>query len=122
MAIDLATFLTAVYTVVDDLYRTHLAAHKPVRRGQRPELSDSEVLTLLVCAHWLRRSERDLLRYAAANWRPYFPRLLHQSAFNRRARDLGGALVALVPLMAEELGATLAPYQVLDGEIGRAHV
>src|SRR4051794_31034478 len=81
MAIDLATFLTAVYTVIDDLYRQHLAAHKPARRGAHPDLSDSEVLPLLVGAHWLRRSERDLLRYAAANWQAYFPRLLHQSAF-----------------------------------------
>lgn len=115
MSVDLDTFLVALYTIVDDLYRAHVAPHKPRRPGKKPELSDSEVLTLVVCAQWLGCPERALGRYAAAHWRGYFPRLLDQSAFNRRARDLAGALVALVPLVADRLGAALAPYQVFDG-------
>jgi hypothetical protein len=115
MSVDLGTFLVALYTIVDDLYRAHVAPHKPRRPGKKPELSDSEVLTLVVCAQWLGCPERALGRHAAAHWRAYFPRLLDQSAFNRRARDLAGALVALIPLVADRLGAALAPYQVFDG-------
>lgn len=88
---ELDTFLVTVYTHLDDLYQAHLAARKPVRPGATPTLSDSEVLTLLVCAHWSGRSERSMLAYAARHWRAYFPRLLDQSAFNRRARDLGAS-------------------------------
>ena len=73
------------------------------------------MLTLLVCAQWQGRSERGFLRFAWAYWRSYFPRLLDQSAFTRRARDLTGATTQLVPLVAAELGATVAPYQVIDG-------
>ena len=115
MPVDLDTFLVALYTIVDELYRQHVAPQRPVRRGQRPVMADSEVLTLAVCAQWHGRSERRFLRFVERYWRSYFPRVLHQSAFNRRARDLTGALTRLVPLVAAELGATLARYQVLDG-------
>jgi hypothetical protein len=115
MTVDLDTFLVALYTLVDELYQRHVGPKRPVRRGHRPELSDSEVLTLMVCAQWHGRSERGFLRFVDRYWRGYFPRLLGQSAFNRRARDLTGAMTALVPLVAGDLGAALAPYQVIDG-------
>jgi len=115
MTVDLDTFLVALYTIVDELYQQHAAARRPVRRGRRPVLADSEVLTLVVCAQWHGRSERGFLRFVGRYWGSYFPRLLDQSAFNRRARDLAGVLTQLVPLVAAELGAALARYQVLDG-------
>jgi hypothetical protein len=115
MTVDLDTFLVTVYTQVDDLYRAVGAPVKPVRRGARAEMSDSEVLTLLVCGQWLRCAEGQMLAHAARYWRAYFPRLLHQSAFNRRARDLTGVLLALLPRLADTLGAPRAAYQAVDG-------
>lgn len=116
MELDPDTVLTAVYCVVDDLYRDSFAAAKPVRPGPRPRLADSEVLTLMVLAQW-QPSERAFVRYAARHWRGYFPALLSQSRFNRRARDLWGVLCALGPLvarrLADELGA--GAYQAVDG-------
>jgi hypothetical protein len=101
MELDLDTFLTAVYCVVDDLYRSAFAPAKPVRPGAKPELSDSEVLTLMALAQWQpTRAERRVVAYAARHWRAYFPRLLSPSAFNRRARDLWGVLCALGPRVA----------------------
>lgn len=114
MPIDLDTFLVALYTIVDDLYQQHVALTKPVRPGPCPTVSDSEVLTLALCAQWWGRSERAFVRYVRAHWRAYFPHLLTQSAYNRRCRDLAGVLVALVPMVARELRATSAAYQVLD--------
>lgn len=114
MPVDLDTFLVGLYTVTDDLYREHFQSQKPPRRGKRPELSDSEVLTLTLVAQWLGRSERALVRHAVAHWRGYFPRLLSQSAYNRRVRDLAGVLVQLVPKVAAALGAALAAYQAVD--------
>jgi hypothetical protein len=119
MELDLDTFLTTVYCQVDDLYRAQVAPHKPVRPGRRPVLSDSEVLTLLVVGQWQQdRSERAFLRYARTHWRGYFPHLLSQSAFNRRARDLAGAALVLGQHLAQVAPAATAPpaaYQVLDG-------
>lgn len=114
MALDLDTFLVALYTTVDDLYRQHFAPHKPKRRGTKPQLSDSEVLTLLICAQLAGWSERRTVAYAQRHWRRYFPCLLSQSAANRRGHDLAGVLAALVPLLARGLGAAAAPYEVFD--------
>lgn len=114
MTLDLDTFLVALYSIVDDLYQQLYAAHKPKRRGRRPELSDSEVLTLAICAQWHGTSQRAFIRYAAEHWRSYFPRLLSQSACNRRSRDLAGVLTHMVAKVAEEMGASLAPYQAID--------
>lgn len=114
MLVDLDTFMVAVYTLVDTLYQQHIAAHKPIRRGRRPDLADSEVLTLMLLGQWLGNSERALLRHAATSWTPYFPHLLSQSAFNRRTRDLGGASAQLMRLIADELGGSRSPYQIVD--------
>ena len=57
MTLDLDTFLTALYTIMDDLYSQHYAHRKPLRPGRRPELSDSEVLTLTICAQWFGTSD-----------------------------------------------------------------
>jgi hypothetical protein len=118
MPLDLDTFLVAVYCIVDELYQTQCAPHKPPRSGPAPHLSDSEVLTLTLLGQWRGdRSERALLRYATAHWRAYFPVLLSQSAFNRRVRDLAGVLTALGPLIAQQVTTLLGPaaYEVLDG-------
>lgn len=119
MELDLDTFLTTVYCIVDDVYQEQLAPQKPVRPGPKPELSDSEVLCLALLAQWQgRRSENALVAYAVRHWRPWFPRLLSQSALNRRSRDLCGALSRLGPALAERaqqlLGAA-PPYEVTDG-------
>jgi hypothetical protein len=114
MTLDLDTFLVALYTIVDDVYQAQVAPQLPRRAGKRPALSDSEVLTLALCAQWLRRSERAVVRYARTHWWAYFPRLLSQSAYNRRSRRLAGVLVHLGPLVAQALGAVTSAYQVVD--------
>jgi hypothetical protein len=110
----LDAFLVALYTIVDDLYRQHCAPLKPKRRGARPKLSDSEVLTLVICAQLAGWGERRLVAYAQRHWQSYFPHLLSQSATNRRARDLAGVLVSLVGLVAQQLRAFSEPYEAFD--------
>ncbi len=118
MKLDLDTFLITVYCVVDELYKTQFAAHKPTRPGRKPELSDSEVLTLALLAQWEpHRSETAFMDYAVKHWRSYFPQLVSRSDFNRRLRDLAGVLCQLGPALhartEQALGGTAA-YQVLD--------
>ncbi len=73
MTLDLDTFLTIVYCMVDTVYQAAFAAGRPPRRGPRPELHDSEVLTRMLVAQWHpSRSERKVGRYAAKHWRAYF--------------------------------------------------
>jgi hypothetical protein len=119
VAPDVDTFLVTVYCLIDDLYRDYAApvrAHLPGRPG---ELSDSEVLTLAVLCQWQPAgSERRFIAWAAAHWRQYFPHLLSQSAFNRRARQLSGVLASMAEWIRQRIEPELdaAPvYEVLDG-------
>ena len=114
MTVDTTTFLVALYTIVDDLYKAKIAPLRTDRRGRPAEVSDSEILTLMLLAQWLKVGERGLLRYARENWHSYFPRLLSQSAFNRRARRLAGVLMRLIADVAAEMGSQSAVFQVLD--------
>jgi len=115
MAVDLDTFLTAAYTIVDDLYRERLAAALRHRPGPVPVLSDSEVLTLSICAEWGRwDSERGFWRFVCGRLRHLFPRLVDQSEFNRRRRSLYPALAAIQRAVAERLGAHLERERLLD--------
>ena len=115
---DLATFLTTVYCTIDELYVARFGAHKPRRPGVAPEASDSEVLTLMALAQWQsQHSERRFVRYVAQHWAAYFPRVLSQSAFNRRTRDLAPVLAALGPAVAERVIAAWpgVHYEAVDG-------
>jgi hypothetical protein len=115
MPLDLDTFLTALYTVVDQRYRDHLAATYARRPGPKPTLSDAEVLTLAVCAEWgAWDSERAFWRFASARLRHLFPRLVDQSEFNRRRRALYPALAAIQRALAEQLGVALERERILD--------
>jgi hypothetical protein len=115
---DLATFLTTVYCTIDELYVARYERHKPVRRGVQVQVSDSEVLTWMVLAQWdARRAEARCMAYVARHWRAYFPRVLSQSAYNRRTRELAPVLAALGPAVAEQVVALWpgAHYEAVDG-------
>ena len=115
MALDSDFFLTALYVVVDDLYRERLAGELAHRPGPAPALSDSEVLTLAICAEWGPwDSERGFWRFAGCRLRHLFPRLVDQSEFNRRRRGLYPALAAIQRAIAERLGAHLERERLLD--------
>jgi hypothetical protein len=118
MEMDGDTFLVAVYCIVDDLYQEQYAPHKPSRPGKKPEVSDSEVLTLVLLEQWRTdRSESAFVRWVHQHWRAYFPRVLSQSACNRRVHDLGGVLGQLGPEISQQVQAFLrqdAGYEVLD--------
>jgi hypothetical protein len=119
VAIDVDTFLVTVYCLIDDLYREHVAPARAHRPGRPGELSDSEVLTLAVLCQWQPYgSERQFIRWAAVHWRQYFPHLISQSAFNRRARQLYGVLANLAEWIRHRIEPELdaAPvYEVIDG-------
>ena len=119
MELDLDTFLTIVYCVVDDIYQEQIAPQRPVRPGAKPDLSDSEALCLALLAQSQgRRSENAFVRHVVQRWRGYFPHLTTQSALNRRFRDRCGALCWLGPAVAERAERQFGlprGYEVTDG-------
>ena len=116
MNMPLDTFLTTLYTHVDDWYQAEgraLLAHKP---GKPPVFSDSEVLTLALAQSWCGFArERAWHRFVAQNLRALFPRLVCQSEFNRRVRNLWRLLEAFRQWLVRQLGAQHLRYRLIDG-------
>jgi hypothetical protein len=114
MTINVDTLLVALYTIVDDEYKVLAASCRSHVPGARPVVSDSEVITLMILAQCHGRSETAFLVFVRRYWHQYFPRVLHQSAFNRRARGLVGVLAHLITQVAVRLQAYLALYEAID--------
>jgi hypothetical protein len=118
MDLDLETFLTGLYVLVDDLYQDHIQPQMPASGGPPARMSDSEVLCLGLAAQWRSgvpwKSKRGVIRYVHKHLRSLFPTLLSQSAFNRRLRRLWGAFIMLQNRLADVL-ATSEDFEVMDG-------
>lgn len=117
---DLDTFFTELYVLIDDWYKANW--ERALRRGvgTKVQMSDSEVLTLMIAGQWrvgvVWRSERGLLRWVEQHGRGLFPQVLKRSAFNERARNLWSVCIALQQAVAEWLGSRTAVYECVDGE------
>jgi hypothetical protein len=111
--VDVDTFLTTLYVMVDDFCKTTLPPER--HPGPPAALSRSEVVTLAIWGQWQGfGSERGFYRYAQRHLRAAFPQLPAREQFNRQLRRHHDALVAfflhLVPLLAAQRGA----YEALD--------
>lgn len=112
--LDVDTFLTTVYVLVDEYAKAALPP-EPRRVGRPPALCRSEVLTLALLEQWaIFPSERAFYRYAWRHLRGAFPRLPDRTQYNRLVRQQYGALVALLRWVAQDLGAQTTLYQVAD--------
>jgi hypothetical protein len=111
--LDVDTFLTILYVMVDDFSHSQPPKRRP---GPQASLSESEVLTLAIFARWSRfTSERDFYRYAEANLREAFPTLPDRSQFNRLVRSCAELIEAFVSHLVSLLtDAQKCPYQALD--------
>jgi hypothetical protein len=110
--LDVDTFLTALYVMVDDFCHSHAPKKCP---GPDASLSPSEVITLAIFARWSRfSSERDFYRYASGHLREAFPTLPNRSQFNRSLRSCTELIEEMALYLAEVLKAYQCPYEALD--------
>lgn len=86
--IDLEFIFTAVYTIVDDLYKEFCPVEVQKRNGPSPMLSDSEIIAISIVGEMLMYSETAWIRFVSKNWLFLFPLLNERSRFHRRSKDL----------------------------------
>jgi len=94
---DLDTLATALYVTTDDFLADN-PQHRPWRPtvGLQPQLSDAELVTLVVLQALLGfTSEARWVRYANTHLRGMFPDLPTQSGYNKRVRAATGMLRAV---------------------------
>jgi hypothetical protein len=113
MSIDLISLLTTIYVLVDDWYQGAGQALLKGKPGAKPVFSDSEVLSLMVAHDFIPYpGETQFVVFMRANYLALFPRLLDQSQYNRRSRQL----CWMVELMRQEWLVQLGiqhPHQLL---------
>jgi len=112
--VDVDTFLTTLYVMVDDFCQSHSPTKKP---GPQASLCASEVITLAIFARWGRfSSERDFYRYARTCLCNAFPTLPDRSQFNRSVRSntefIEAFILHLIALL--EMQRCRRPYEALD--------
>jgi hypothetical protein len=94
---DKATVLTTIFTIVDDVMKASPAIEAALRRpGRKPQLSDSEVVTLALYQELIGEPREDhFFRLHKESLLPYFPNLNERSRYNRRKRNLWSATLAI---------------------------
>jgi hypothetical protein len=111
--VDVDTFLTMLYVMVDNFCKTSLLPER--RPGPQGTLSRSEVVTLAIFGPWQGfGSERGFSRYAQRHRRAAFPPLPTREQFNRQVRQQHAALVAFLLHLVALLAAQRCAYEALD--------
>jgi hypothetical protein len=88
-SIPLTDLLTIIFVPVDDWYQAKGASLLKGKPGAKPEFRDSEVITLMLAQDYIPYpGEPQYLAFIRANYLGLFPKLVDQSQFNRRARNL----------------------------------
>ena len=114
-SIDYETLLLIIYVLVDDWYQTEGKKLLKGKAGQKPQFSDSEVITLILAMDYLPYpGENQYIGFIRANYLPLFPKLLSQSQFNRRVRALAKLIEKLRRHWVVLLGGTLQTQFLLD--------
>jgi hypothetical protein len=111
----MVSLLTTIYVLVDDWYQAagHLLLKgKP---GVKPLFSDSEMLTLMVTQDFIPYpGETQYLAFIRANYLALFPRLLDQSQYNRRSRNLCWLVEMMRRDWLGQLGVDYPKQMLLD--------
>jgi Transposase DDE domain len=111
--VDLDTFLTTLYVMVDECCQSHLPPE--VHPGPRASRSRSEVVTLSLFGQWACfRGERAFYRYAHRHLRAAFPTLPHRTPCKRLRRRHHQAIVACFLQLIDLVDGRHGLYEALD--------
>jgi hypothetical protein len=112
---DLDTLLIALYVELSDRVIPTLGLRRR-GPGRPPEVTDAELVCLAVAQVLLRyNDERHWLRAAPTRVGHLFPRLLGQSEYNQRLKDLAPLLEAALRWLAAKTPGSAERLRLLDG-------
>ena len=111
--VDVDTFLTTLYVMVDDVCKTSLPPES--HPGLQAALSRSATVTWALFGQWQGfGSERGFYRYARRHVRAAFPTLPSREQCNRPVRQQSDALVACFLHLVQVWATRRCPYEALD--------
>ena len=112
---DCDTFIITVYCLVEAHYQ-HLTAIQPIRHGGfAPQLSDVEVITMVICGEFFKLPrDTDLFAYFRAHYPHFFPALTNRTLFVRQAANLWQLQAAIQRRLVRVSGHAADSVQVID--------
>jgi hypothetical protein len=112
---DRDTFIITVYCLVEEHYQ-HLTATRPIRHGGfAPQLSDVEVITMVICGEFFKLPhDTDLFAYFRAHYAHFFPVLTNRTLFVRQAANLWQLQAAIQRRLVRLSCHATDPVQVID--------
>jgi len=114
-SISIAELLLVMYVIVDDWYLVEGSRILKGKAGQKPSFTDSEVITLMLAQDFIPYpGENQYIGYMKANYLELFPKLITQSQFNRRARNLRLLVEEMRRYWLQELGLLTQVDLLLD--------
>jgi hypothetical protein len=115
-------------SLIDDALEKILFGKKLRQRGRRPELSDSEVVTMEIVGEFLGKDcDTDIWRYFKMHWLHFFPKIPDRTNFAKQAANLHVLKRMLQENFASKLGAFADKLHLIDGlpmpvcKFARAH-
>lgn len=101
----LEEFIIHTYCFVDDYF--HKSFPKPLRkRGEKPALSDTEVLTMEIVGEYLGYgSDKAIWSYFREHWRHFFPKIACRTSFSRQCANLNEVAKKLCERLFKVLSA-----------------
>lgn len=113
--LDPETYLIALYVEVDTFCKAQGPEPAP-RRGRKPSLSVSEIVTLAIFGQWAEfRSERGFARWSERHLRRLFPALPHRTRLNHLQRQHLATITAFALHLGQHLIDPQDRYEILDG-------
>jgi hypothetical protein len=114
-SISITELLLVMYVIVDDWYLVEGRAILKGKAGQKPRFTDSEVMTLMLAQDFIPYpGENQYIGYMKANYLELFPKLITQSQYNRRARNLRLLVEEMRRYWLRELGLLAQADLLLD--------
>ncbi|NBX74969.1 MAG: IS982 family transposase [Proteobacteria bacterium] len=124
----LEELITELYVCVDDKIEDILKGKKIRRRGYKPALSDSEVISMELIGEYLSiDTTKGIWCYFKTHWQGLFPRIGSRSQFDKQSSNTFGLKRELLKRLQLEAQATSRFYGIVDGypipvcKFGRAH-
>lgn len=111
--LDIDTFVTTVYVIVDDFCKQE-GIH-PIGPGPAAGLSLSELTTLNIIGQWSRwKSQREFYRFAEERLRELFPGLPSRTRYNRLSRAERSVVMQIAVSVGRELAQKDSGIEALD--------
>lgn len=124
----IGNFIITVFCLIDDLFEELLKGQRLRQRGFRPNLTDSEVITMEIVGEFLGYDQdKKIWEYFKSHWGHFFPKIPDRPNFVRQSANLHVIKRLLQEKLAEVLGACNDRLHIIDGlpmptcKFARAH-